>query len=106
MTLPQKLVVEEPKGQHTIMAQKNRYLRADELENSVVFTSEYDALVQSRDPAKPYHVIFRESKKLRKKLDCECESFIYGVVRNEKFECKHIIAAQKRWEKLNEPDNN
>lgn len=99
MTLPQKLEVEELKGQHTIMAQKKRYQRANNIEE-VVFTSEFDALVQSRNPLKPYHVVFREDNKAKRKLDCECESFLYGVVRNEKFECKHIVAARNKWDRL------
>lgn len=99
--LPAKETVEELKGQHTVQAQKARYDRASKLVSDVQFTTPYDAIVPSRDPAKPYHCTFREDEELKKHLDCECESFIYGVVRNAKFECKHIIAARDKWDELN-----
>ena len=85
--------------QMNVNAQKRRYEKALELKQNVVFLSEFRALVPSSDPAKPYFVKFRKENPLDK-LDCECPSFMFGIVPEPDFLCKHIISAQERWREL------
>lgn len=102
MTVPQKLKVEQVGGQHSTTAQKRRYQKAEKLVDGVSIQSPFHASVQSSDGDKVYSVVYKVDKKAGiRHLHCDCESFGWGSVRDENFDCAHIIAANMRWDLLN-----
>lgn len=86
--------------QSSISAEVRRYEKAGELKDQVTFLSPFRALVPSSDPEKPYFVKFRKEFE-GDVLDCECTSFMFGVVPDPDFQCKHLIAASEKWDEVN-----
>lgn len=90
-----------PNTQHSLKAQKKRYEKAKLMRKSIKFTSPYDAIVTSQsDPRKVFHVHFR-LKDDRDQTSCDCESWCFGIAREDQFHCKHIIGCLDLWEELN-----
>jgi len=86
-----------PNTQHSLKAQKKRYEKAELLKLSVKFTSPETAIVPSQtDQTQVFHCRFAGDDTY-----CECSSWSFGVARDEKFLCKHQIAAQERWSEIN-----
>lgn len=89
-----------PNTQHSLKAQKKRHEKAQLMKLSVKFTSPYDAIVPSQsDPTKVFHVHFRKRDD-KDQTSCECESWSFGIARNDEFDCKHIVACMERWSEV------
>lgn len=87
--------------QHSLKAQKKRYEKAKLMKKSIKFTSPFDAVVTSQsDPKKVFHVHFK-LKDDRDQTSCECESWSFGIAREDEFHCKHLVACNDLWTELN-----
>jgi hypothetical protein len=75
----------------------NRFQKALKIKNSVTFTiaAERAIVPSARKDERPHHVSFKDGK-----LDCDCESFMYGNVHDKNFACYHIIASNLMWDDI------